>query len=1258
MNTRTAMLSWAALALAAAALVALLALHQTAHAQAGDDSQASAPESDRTALVALYKATGGANWDHNTNWLTDGPLAEWHGVTTAAGGRVVDLYLPNTGLSGEIPPDLGRLASLRQLRLSDNGLSGEIPSELGDMSSLRFLSLHGNMLNGEIPASLEDLPWVQDGITEDEMELIRDIRDLMDSRPEIADSIITVPDRTGEFIRAIMSSVRFILREDESRLEQLGSQSWFQDGLTGEEAALIVVLRSAAGSEEVFEDLLQGSHVRSETISLPLAGEVDLFAVGRSEFELGGMLERMGLAVESMEGFMGTPWPKSDVMALLELESDLGRRTLSGSFFGDHVVVKNTSKNTTYHELAHFYFGGNVPGWLTEGAADFLMLYTLELTRDENLISSSYFSDQNDIARDCAPHGSANVQGWIETNGGGSYCPYFIGRRFLAGMYRTLGHEVVSSALRELYERGRATGRSATEDEIYQAFLTNTPPSQRDKFRVCYHRLHGKPIPGYTATPKAALSPEIRDVLVTLYNATDGPGWENSEKWLSEAPLDQWYGVFTDCDGTVPKLVLNDNQLSGPIPPELGGLTNLEGLDLYGNQLTGAIPAELGGLTNLQGLYLYGNQLTGAIPAELGSLTSLQELYLYGNQLTGEIPAELGSLTNLEWLYLSSNELTGEIPAELGSLTNLELLYLHSNELTGEIPAELGGLTNLERLSLSRNELTGEIPAELGGLTNLEVLYLHSNQLTGEIPAELGSLTNLEALYLFNNQLTGEIPAELGSLTNLEVLSLYSNQLTGEIPAELGSLTNLEVLSLYSNQLTGTIPAELGSLTNLERLYLSYNQLTGTIPPALGSLTNLERLYLSYNQLTGTIPPALGSLTNLEWLNLSGNQLTGCIPQDLGGIPQNDYSQLGLPLCDMPGALTITTPISAGDTSLTVAWTVPINTGTSAINAYDLRYIENGAADKSDANWTVLEDVWTTGTDSLEHTLTGLTDGTQYDVQVRAVNSGGDGTWSVTVTGTTTSEVVPGAPTGLTATANGPTQIDLSWSAPASDGGSAITGYRIEVSENRTAWSDLEADTGSTSTSYSHTGLAPGSTRHYRVSAINSARTGPASNVATGTTSPAVIPGAPTGLTTAVSEDGASVELSWIAPTSTGGARITGYWIESSPDGANPWTEVITTTGDGTTYTDDGTDANGPMFSVGNWPHYRVAAVNQVGTGPFSEPRPAAGDSLFSRYDTNGNDMIDKAEVINAINDYLFGEGDEAISKADVIELINLYLFG
>ena len=176
--------------------------------------------------------------------------------------------------------------------------------------------------------------------------------------------------------------------------------------------------------------------------------------------------------------------------------------------------------------------------------------------------------------------------------------------------------------------------------------------------------------------------------------------------------------------------------------------------------------------------------------------------------------------------------------------------------------------------------------------------------------------------------------------------------------------------------------------------------MTGEIPGELGGLANLQTLNLYGNQLTGEIPGELGGLANLQTLWLSGNQLTGCIPQNLRRIETNDLSQLGLPFCDMPGAPTIATPIVPGDASLTVAWAVPINTGSSAITAYDLRYIETGAADKSDANWTVVEDVWAVGSGSLQYTLTGLTGGTQYDVQVRAVNAAGPGAWSATVTGT------------------------------------------------------------------------------------------------------------------------------------------------------------------------------------------------------------------------------------------------------------------
>ena len=190
--------------------------------------------------------------------------------------------------------------------------------------------------------------------------------------------------------------------------------------------------------------------------------------------------------------------------------------------------------------------------------------------------------------------------------------------------------------------------------------------------------------------------------------------------------------------------------------------------------------------------------------------------------------------------------------------------------------------------------------------------------------------------------------------------------------------------------------------------------------------------------------------------------------------------------------------------SLVVSWTAPTAGGGSAITAYDLRHIRSDAPSKADANWTVVQDAWS-GSGSLQYTITRLTGGTQYDVQVRAVDVAGDGRWSATLTGTTAA-AAPAAPTTLTATSNGQTQIDLSWTAPSDDGGTAITGYRIEVSTNGSTWSDLVVNTRSTATRYSHTGLAAGSTRHYRVSAINSAGTGTASNVATATTAVSSIP--------------------------------------------------------------------------------------------------------------------------------------------------------
>ena len=109
---------------------------------------------DRDALVALYHATDGPNWTTTTNWLTDAPIGEWHGVTTDPTGRIVELRLPANQLAGEIPRELGSLARLEMLALTGNRLSGAIPPELGNLTNLAVLSLYGNHLSGAIPPQL------------------------------------------------------------------------------------------------------------------------------------------------------------------------------------------------------------------------------------------------------------------------------------------------------------------------------------------------------------------------------------------------------------------------------------------------------------------------------------------------------------------------------------------------------------------------------------------------------------------------------------------------------------------------------------------------------------------------------------------------------------------------------------------------------------------------------------------------------------------------------------------------------------------------------------------------------------------------------------------------------------------------------------------------------------------------------------------------------------------------------------------------
>lgn len=150
-----------------------------------------------------------------------------------------------------------------------------------------------------------------------------------------------------------------------------------------------------------------------------------------------------------------------------------------------------------------------------------------------------------------------------------------------------------------------------------------------------------------------AVNPGLVQDCETLLEVLPALFGEGLDRWLRGSPIETWPGI--QVTGTPPRVTvvtLLGHDLDGPIPIELGTLSQLQTLDLSFNQLTGPIPAELGKLTRLVNLDLSWNELSGPIPAEMGHLSDLELLWLEGNPLTGCVPTTLWSVTENDLLGL------------------------------------------------------------------------------------------------------------------------------------------------------------------------------------------------------------------------------------------------------------------------------------------------------------------------------------------------------------------------------------------------------------------------------------------------------------------------------------------------------------------------------------------------------------------------------------------------------------------------------
>ncbi len=263
-------------------------------------------------------------------------------------------------------------------------------------------------------------------------------------------------------------------------------------------------------------------------------------------------------------------------------------------------------------------------------------------------------------------------------------------------------------------------------------------------------------------------------------------------------------------------------------------------------------------------------------------------------------------------------------------------------------------------------------------------------------------------------------------------------------------------------------------------------------------------------------------------------------------------------LCTAPGAPTIGTA-TAGNTQATVTFTSPVSNGGSAITKYTVT--------SSPGNIT--------GTGSASPiTVTGLTNGTAYTFTVTATNAIGTSVAS-SASNSVTPSAAPGAPTIGTASA-GNAQATVSFTAPVSNGGSAITGYTVTSSPGSIS------GTG-TASPITVTGLTNGTAYTFTVTATNAIGTSLASSASNSVT-PSTVPGAPTIGTATAGNTQATVTFT--SPVSNGGSAITRYTVTSSPGN-------ITGTGSASPITVTGL-TNGAAYT------FTVTATNANGTGPAS----------------------------------------------------------
>ena len=371
-----------------------------------------------------------------------------------------------------------------------------------------------------------------------------------------------------------------------------------------------------------------------------------------------------------------------------------------------------------------------------------------------------------------------------------------------------------------------------------------------------------------------------------------------------------------------------------------------------------------------------------------------------------------------------------------------------------------------------------------------------------------------------------------------------------------------KVITAFGTAIVPSAPRTLTATAGNSQVILNW-----TIPSSNGGSTILEYIVTRNPGNVTTPTGSTATSRTISGLNNGTSYTFSVKARNTIGTSGSSDSVSATPISPNPSAPTITS-VTASDRQVTVNWSAGATNG-STISGYRIERSEN------QTTWTSAASATSGETSKL---VTGLTNGSTYYFRVFTLSNAGDSGASAT-SSAIRPNVTPGTPTGLNVTV-GNASASLSWTAPTSNGGSAITSYNVISSPvGGTVSINFAARTATVS------GLTNGTDYIYKVTATNAGGTnisGTSAESGSVTVRPNVTPGAPTGLNVTVGN--ASASLSWTAPTGNGGSAITSYNVISDPSGGTIIINSVERTATVTNLT------NGTPYT------YRVTATNAGGT--------------------------------------------------------------